>query len=176
MKRAIKVWLAAFGLAPAAHVEHLTAEARQSADKVKQLEDRLAQTRTETETWKHRHEDTAEAVAGWKQAASKAQAETERTKAEVDRLKADLDRAKADAAEREEAKTEEWKSRVEKLTAETEDLRTRLHNARARLGDAERTATSANEHLMAMEVKLDLIEAAIRVLDTRTREATLTRS
>jgi len=36
---------------------------------------------------------------------------------------------------------------------------------------ANRSTTTAREQLMATEVKLDLIEAAIHVLDSRTREA-----
>ncbi len=175
MKRAIRALLAAFGLAPAAQVERVTAEARQAAGKATQLEDRLARVRAETDTWKRRHEDTAEAVAGWKEAASRAHTEADRAKVDIDRLKTDIGRAKADA-ERERGRTDEWKSRTEKMTAEAEDLRARLHHARAQLAETQRTATFAREHLMAMEVKLDLIEAAIQVLDTRTREQAVARS
>ena len=59
---------------------------------------------------------------------------------------------------------------AEKLAADAQDLRTRLQNARARLEEAERSAATAHEHLMAMEVKLDLLEAAAQVLDLRTRD------
>ena len=41
---------------------------------------------------------------------------------------------------------------------------------RDRLEKAHLATDAANEQLMAMEVKLDLIEAAIQVLDARTRE------
>ena len=47
---------------------------------------------------------------------------------------------------------------------------------RARLEEAQRTAANAREYLMATEAKLDLIEAAIQVLDARTRETSLNRS
>jgi chromosome segregation ATPase len=175
MKTAIKSLLGAIGLAPAGLVERLTDESQRAAGKVTQLEERLAQLRAETDTWKRRHEDTADAVAGWKQAASRAQDDADRAKTEIERLKADIVRARADA-EREHGKTDEWKSRTEKMTAEAEDLRARLHNARARLEETQRTAIFAREHLMAIEVKLDLIEAAIQVLDTRTREQAVSRA
>ena len=163
MKTAIQALLGAIGLAPAGLVERLANEAKRAAGKVTQLEERLAQLRAETDTWKRRHEDAAEAVAGWKQAASRAQTEADRAKADIERLRTDLARAKADV-EREHGRTDEWKIRTEKMAAEAADLR-------ARLEETQRTAIFAREHLMAIEVKLDLIEAAIQVLDTRTREA-----
>jgi len=137
-------------------------EAERAETKIAQLERQLEQARADAQGWKRRHEDTTEAVAGWKQAAHRGQAETERAKEDADRIKADLDRAKADL-EREQPRTEEWKRRAEALKLELQEMR-------ARLELAHQAADSANEQLMAMEVKLDLIEAAIQVLDSRTRE------
>jgi chromosome segregation ATPase len=71
--------------------------------------------------------------------------------------------------EREQARTADWRRRAETLTSELHEMRTRLENA-------QRATESANEQLMAMEVKLDLIEAAIQVLDSRTREQAVSRS
>jgi hypothetical protein len=59
----------------------------------------------------------------------------------------------------------ELKERMAKLGADVE-----LHALRERLGHANHVTTIAREHLLATEVKFDLIEAAILVLDTRTRE------
>jgi chromosome segregation ATPase len=42
----------------------------------------------------------------------------------------------------------------------------------ARLADAERALAIAREQLMAIEVKLDILEGAANVLDARTRAAT----
>ena len=105
---------------------------------------------------------------GWQAATAPAQGQGSARDALIARAKADV--------ERERGKTDEWKSRTEKMTAEAEDLRARLHHARASLEETQRTAIFAREHLMAIEVKLDLIEAAIQVLDTRTREEAVTRS
>lgn len=169
MKSTIKSMLSAFGLAPASQADQLTKETRDLAARVAQLEERLAQARADADTWKRRHAEGAEALGGWKQAAAKAEAETERVRAAGDRLAADVERTAADVR-REQTRTEEWKGRAEKLAADAQDLRARLQHARAKLEDAERAATTAHEHLMAMEVKLDLLEAAVQVLDARTRE------
>ena len=169
MKSLIKGILAAIGLAPAGQAERLLNETRDQTAKIAQLEDRLAQARTEADGWKRRQAEAADAIAGWKQAAARADAETERIRAASDRLAADVERAAADI-KREQARTEEWKNRADKLTADAQDLRARLAAARARLEEAERAAATAHEHLMAMEVKLDLLEAAAQVLDLRTRD------
>jgi chromosome segregation ATPase len=169
MKGAITRVLSAFGLAPASQADRLTKETRDLAARVVQLEERLAQARADADNWKRRHAEGADALVGWKQAAAKAEAETERVRAAGDRLAADVERSAADVR-REQARTEEWKARAEKLTADAQDLRGRLHSSRAKLEEAERAAATAHEHLMAMEVKLDLLEAAAQVLDARTRD------
>ncbi|MGH9254279.1 MAG: hypothetical protein ACRD3C_06890, partial [Vicinamibacterales bacterium] len=130
--------------------------------KIAQLEQKLEEVRADAQNWKRRFEDTTEAVAGWKQAAHRAQAETDRAKGDADRIKVDLERAQADL-EREKPQTAEWRRRAETLKTDLQDMRARVDNAH-------RATEAANEQLMAMEVKLDLIEAAIQVLDMRTRE------
>ena len=149
MKAAIKGLLTTIGLAPAGQVEIATAQMRQVAEKAKQLGDRLAGTRADVEHWKQRYEEKSNAVAELKSTATRTEASLERAKAHVVRA---------------EAHAEEWKAKAGALAAQVKELRTRL-------GDADRATRTSREHLMAMEVKLDLIETAINVLDTRTREA-----
>lgn len=96
-----------------------------------------------------------------------------------------LDEAKAGSAEW-KAKTGEAMARVRSLEGEVrrqtqvaEKLRTSLEKQkqrrediqklRLRLADAERELVVAREHLMAIEVKLDILEGAANVLDSRTR-------
>ena len=62
---------------------------------------------------------------------------------------------------------------IEQLKSRNERLMQQVTRLRAELTEASRAATTAREHLMATEVKLDLIEAAIRVLDARTRESAI---
>lgn len=60
---------------------------------------------------------------------------------------------------------EKYKTTVEKL----EQRNTDVEVLQARLADAERELMLAREHLMAIEVKLDILEGAANVLDLRTR-------
>jgi hypothetical protein len=46
-----------------------------------------------------------------------------------------------------------------------------IERLRAQLQDAERELAGAREHLMVIEVKLDILEGAANVLDARTRSA-----
>jgi len=50
-------------------------------------------------------------------------------------------------------------------------MRERRESLRTRLIEAERELMVAREHLMAIEVKLDILEGAATVLDVRTRAA-----
>ena len=147
MKTAIKGLLATVRLAPASQVEHLVDQARRAAVGMSELEERTAKLRADVETWKSHHEASAKAAAEWKHAASAASVKTERS---------------ASLTKRAEASAEEWKARAQ-------ELKTQLSALRERLNHADRATTMAREHLMATEVKLDLIEAAIHVLDNRTR-------
>jgi chromosome segregation ATPase len=150
MKAAIRKVLAGFGLATAAQLAHAQAQARQAADKAEQ---RLAKLRADADGWKQRQEEAARSAAELRKTAARADTAAERAAR-------DLERANA--------RTEEWKGRAETLTAEMRELRQRLEETR-------RVTTVARQHLMATEVKLDLIEAAIQVLDARTRERSLPR-
>jgi predicted nuclease with TOPRIM domain len=49
--------------------------------------------------------------------------------------------------------------------------REQIESLRTRLAEAERELMVAREHLMAVEVKLDILEGAANVLDIRTRAA-----
>ena len=139
--------LGAFGLAPAAHVERLSRQAEKSAEKAAQLEQRLATARSDAEGWKRRHDESARSAAELKKAAAQAEARAESARAHV---------------ERQQARFDDLKTRADALTAQ-------VHQLRDRLQEAQRSANGAREHLMATEMKLDLIEAAIQVLDGRTR-------
>ena len=86
------------------------------------------------------------------------------------------ERARAEAARAEVLRLEH---RIEKLTAEAQTDRAKLEARREkdaeriqlRLDAAERDLRQAREHLMLVEVKLDVLEGAASVLDQRTRTA-----
>lgn len=154
MKTAAKTLLGHLGLAPAAHLERAANEARQGSARVKQLEAQLAGLREDSQGWKRKNEEAIAASAEWKKVASRAEAKAERAAADATRAG---------------TKTDEWRTRAHALA-------TQLKEMAARLKEANRAAGTAREHLMATEVKLDLLEAAIQVLDARTREASVIRS
>ncbi len=153
MKSTIRQALSGVGLAPAGQLQRLAEESRRMSEKMKSFEDRIAKLRADAETWKQRHDDISAKLREWKETAARAAADAER-------LRAGAEHAKARAGE--------WKARAEALTVEKQDLR-------ARLEEAQRAAAAAREYLMATEAKLDLIEAAIQVLDGRTREVAIGR-
>lgn len=148
MKTAIKRLLAALHLAPASQIRHLADQARRSAGKVTELEARQAKLRADLETWKSHHAASATAAAEWKQVAATANAKAEHA---------------ATHGQRAEASAEEWKARALALKMQLRSLRERLDHAN-------QATAMAREHLMGTEVKLDLVEAAIQVLDARTRK------
>ena len=96
------------------------------------------------------------------------------TDREIEKARSDAKTWKARAEElNDKAKqAEELAARLAKAQeqAERADLyRTELREARERIERAEKAIALSREHLMATETKLDLVEAAISVLDRRTR-------
>ena len=148
MKALIRKLLAILGLATAGELAQATAQADQAVGRIRQLEARLAKLREDAATWRERQQQAADATAEWKKAAARAEAEVAKAADEPARLRAQL---------------AEWRGRAEALT-------TQLREHRDRLDESRRVSTRAREHLMATEVKLDLVEAAIRLLDARTRD------
>lgn len=152
MKATIKQALASVGLTPAGQLQKAAEESRQMSEKVQRLEDRIAKLRADAETWKHRSDEIAAKLREWKELAAQAEAEAARMR---------------EGAEHAKARASEWKARAEGLDGEKRDLR-------ARLEEAQSAAAMARDYVMAMETKLDLIEAAVQVLDLRTREPAIT--
>jgi chromosome segregation ATPase len=154
MKGLILKLLALFGLAPAGHVTQAHARAQRGAEKAQRLEGQLSKLRADRDVWKQRHQEVAAAAAAAKKAVVTAEEAARRAQSETERVRAQVD---------------EWRTRAEGLSVQLRELRERLEESR-------RVGTLAREHLMATETKLDLIEAAIQVLDARTREAAVSQS
>jgi chromosome segregation ATPase len=149
MKGPVMRLLRVLHLAPAGELERAAAEARQLASRVRALEERLPKLRADADTWKQRHEEVAAKLADCRAALVESQAEAARAREGVEHAK---------------ARMQEWKARAGGLAEEKQVLR-------ARLEEAQRVAVAAREYLMATETKLDLIEAAIQILDVRSRDA-----
>jgi chromosome segregation ATPase len=152
MKATIRRALETVGLTPVGQLERSTAETRQLSDKLQLLENRMGKLRADAEAWKQRHDEASAKLRECRDMAAKVAADAERMR---------------EGAEHAKMRAAEWKARAEALTVEKRDLR-------ARLEEAHRSALTAREYVMATESKLDLIEAAIQLLDSRTREAAVT--
>ena len=79
------------------------------------------------------------------------------------RVREEQRRARAEKVER------EYKAHVARLEARAAAQIEKVKELRDRLEHAERSARIGREHLMSIEVKLDLIEGAVNVLDRRYR-------
>jgi predicted nucleic acid-binding Zn-ribbon protein len=100
-----------------------------------------------------------------KRAVADAREETSRWKSKAGELTERVGKAEQ-AAERlpkVERELQQWKARDEKHVAQLAEVRDRMVRA-------EHSATLSQEHLTATETKLDVIEAALNVLDRRTRK------
>lgn len=113
-----------------------------------------------------RVEATDHRVAELKRAVTEAREEAARWKTKAGELTVRLAKAEQAAARlaKAERETQQWKARDEKHVAQLAEVRDRMIRA-------ERAAALSQEHLTATETKLDVIEAAIGVLDRRTRTA-----
>ncbi len=105
-------------------------------------------------------------VAELKRAVAEAREDAERWKTKARTLSAQVAQAEQAAAQlpNVEREARQWKARDEKHVAQLAEVRDRMLRA-------EHAAALSQEHLTATETKLDVIEAAIGVLDRRTRQA-----
>ena len=71
--------------------------------------------------------------------------------------------------ERLKAERDKWKRAVHDSKKYADGLNTSLREMQRKLNDVDQSTRLAHEHLMSTEVKLDLVDAAIRTLDDRTR-------
>lgn len=106
-----------------------------------------------------RHQVLAEQVEQAKRAAHEWKAKASESMARVVKLEADLKQQTRHA------------QKSELYLAKMRERREEIQNLRTRLAEAERELMVAREHLMAIEVKLDILEGAANVLDVRTRAA-----
>ena len=99
-----------------------------------------------------------------KRAVADSREEAARWKAKANELSAKLSDAEhaAERLPKVERQLQQWKQRDEMHAAKLAEVRERMRRA-------ERAAALSQEHLIATETKLDIVEAALGVLDRRTR-------
>ena len=88
-----------------------------------------------------------------------------------DRLTEQTERSRKESIERENAIKEKASRQIERFRSHDIARRSKLEQARERMLWAEKATQLGREHLMQIEVKLDLVESAINILDARTRTA-----
>ena len=100
-----------------------------------------------------------------KRAVADSRAEVARWKAKTNELSAKLSDVEhaAERLPRVERQLQQWKARDDMHAAKLAEVRDRMRSA-------EKAAALSQEHLLATETKLDVIEAALGVLDRRTRK------
>jgi len=144
MKNPLLRSLQAVGLAPVGHVYESRARAMEHELVIRDLRAKLEQ------------------VARDAAAAREESARLQASHAQANERQAEA-RAAADTEMRDlRAAVAHWKTKAEKVQVQLRELRSRLI-------EAERVEAQLRELLMATESKLDLVEAAINVLDQRTR-------
>lgn len=148
MRELIKAILKMLGLSTRREVEHFTRRAAERDQELTTLRASLKSAREQQQ--------------GLTTGAARLEEEVDSLKQEVRRWKenADAGRAKYDAASEAEKRAT---ARADELTVVVRDLRSRLETTEA-------TLLVTRDHLMATETKLDLIEAALNLLDQRTRD------
>jgi predicted nucleic acid-binding Zn-ribbon protein len=99
-----------------------------------------------------------------KRSIADSRAEAARWKAKANELSAKLSDAEhaAERLPKVERQLQQWKERDGAHVAKLAEVRERMRRA-------ERAAALSQEHLIATEAKLDVVEAALGVLDRRTR-------
>ena len=147
MKRLIVRLLGIIGLVPArrhALLERQLKEAETRAKKAesetKKVRQLLEEVRAESRAWKTRADDTGKQL-----------------------------KALATEAQRQRERAEKYKDAIDRSSQSAKAGSVDVETLLKRLDEAERELAVAREHLMAVEVKLDILEGAANVLDTRTR-------
>jgi chromosome segregation ATPase len=140
VKAFIRRLLNMLGLVTAGRHAIVVRQLREAEASAKRSSKLLQEVREESRGWKLKADEALKQVKA-------AQAELARQTSRVEKLTAELSRA------------------GEKAAARQSDLET----LQKRVVDAERDLGVAREHLMAIEVKLDILEGAANILDERTR-------
>lgn len=133
------------GIERAGHARSLREALTQSEQRIVELKKLLEQSRQETASWKARFRE------GETDGAERRRAEQEQHKTRMARLE------------------ERSRQQAQKLEIRDAARQEKVHELRQKIIAAERSVRVGREHQMAIEVKLDLIEGAINVLDRRLR-------
>jgi DNA repair exonuclease SbcCD ATPase subunit len=156
VKRLLIRLLNMLGLVTAGRYRVVAEQLRDSESRVKKLTKVLEATRSEIKGWKGKTNEAAQRVKTLERDAAKREQRAEKERHDL--------QEQMSKRQREVAHLQTQVDRLRKTNAEIDELLVRL-------ADAERELSVAREHLMAVDVKLDILEGAANVLDVRTRSA-----
>ena len=128
---------------------------RKCESRAEELKASLDKARAGSQEWKAKADDAEQRVAA-------ARTEVAQQARQIERMQAQAARTE----EQQQRETDQLRARIAALT----DKRARdAADLRAHLAATERDLALAREHLMTIDVKLDILEGAANVLDGRTR-------
>jgi len=154
VKQLIIKLLNSLGLVTAGRYGVAVARLREAESHAKKLTKAVEASKAEARTLKMKADEAAQRLKTIEKDAATRMREAERLKLEVEK--------RGEGQQREAARLVAEIERLKKQNLVLESLRTRLTEAEHSLG-------LAREHLMAIDVKLDILEGAANVLDARTR-------
>jgi chromosome segregation ATPase len=155
MSERSKVGLIGRALRRAGYVSE--ARARELSDALARAEERLTDSRKALEAAKKEIQELKEKVRERSERSQQERSENEaRYQARIAKVEQGAERIRQRDVER---------------TGRLKEMRESLHDAHQRISWADKSTQLGREHLMAIEVKLDIVEGAIKVLDQRTRAA-----
>jgi len=154
VKRLLIKLLNALGLVTAGRYGVVAAKLREAESRIDKLTKLLGEAHAEARQWRTSADSTAQRVKAIEKDLVQRGAQHDR----------DLER-RAQEAEKHTRESEKLRGENERLRKTLGDLDALRH----RLLDAEHGILVAREHLMAVDVKLDILEGAANILDSRTR-------
>jgi chromosome segregation ATPase len=154
VKRLLIRLLNMLGLVTAGRYRVVAGQLRDAESRLKKLTKILETSRSEIKAWKGKTNDAAHRVKALERDAAQREQRAEREQ-----------RAIQEQMNKRDREVTHLQAQIGRLRKTNDEIDALL----ARLAEAERELSVAREHLMAVDVKLDILEGAANVLDTRTR-------
>jgi chromosome segregation ATPase len=153
----LKELLKKFGIVGPRHYRHLVEQLCKAQARTGALAQELDGARNNARTYRMKADELAKTL-------RQERAESEGHQRRAEKLTQEIDRIRKESSQKVEKRQRESDEATQKHTAAIEEL----HH---RLAAAEHQLSIARETLMAVDVKLDILEGAANVLDLRTRQA-----
>jgi predicted nucleic acid-binding Zn-ribbon protein len=152
----LKESLKKLGIVGPRHYRHLMEQLRKAQVRTEKLVQELDAARSDARTYRSKVDELAKTL-------QKQRAESEHQRRRAEKLTQEIDRIRKESSLKAEKRQREIDEAVQKRATAVEEL----HH---RLAAAEHQLSIAREALMAVDVKLDILEGAANVLDLRTRQ------